>query len=132
MRRLAAALLAVAGLAGCNAAGEPGGNKRFSDDAVPFTFEIPADFTEASVDHGNTRGEVVAGAGLSKVDVIAVRRVSDVGGGGEHEVLGTKVTSELRPVPGFSGWALECQYTPDHAEKVRDACRAAVGSVRPK
>jgi len=28
-------------LAGCNAAGEPGGGRTFSDKAVPFTFEIP-------------------------------------------------------------------------------------------
>src|SRR3954451_850601 len=132
MRRLVAALLLAATAGGCNAAGEPDGSKRFSDSDVPFTFELPADFTKASVDDQNSRGDVIAGAGLSKVDVIAVRRASDAGAGGSHEVLGRRVTSELRPVPGFAGWVLECQYTPAFATKVRDACRDAVASVRRK
>src|SRR4051812_42894477 len=118
MRRLALALVAAVGLAGCNAAGDPSGTKRFSDGDVPFTFEIPADFNDASVDAENSRGDVVAGAGLSKVDVIAVRHGKDVAAGGAqaHEVLGRKVTSELRAVPGFSGWVLECQYTDARAK----------------
>src|SRR3954463_15675236 len=133
MRRLAAALLLVTAVGGCNAAGEPDGNKRFSDADVPFTFELPADFTKASIDDLNSRGDVIAGAGLSKVDVIAVRRASGTGDGAQvHEVLGQQVTSELRAVPGFAGWVLECQYTPDFAKKVRDACRKAAASVRRK
>jgi hypothetical protein len=119
-------------LAGCNAAGEPDGAKRFSDAAVPFTFEIPADFTKASVDDLNSSGDVVAGAGLSKVDVLAVRNQHASDGRLVHEVLGHRVTSELRPVPGFANWALECQYTPEFAQKVRDACDRAVATVRRK
>ena len=125
-------------LAGCNAAGEPDGAKRFSDADVPFTFEIPADFTKADIDQGNSRGDVVAGVGLSKVDVVAVRRAREgivaVGGVNRfpHEVLGQRVTSELHAVPGFSGWALECQYTPEHADTVLKACRRAVATVRQK
>src|SRR3954465_6886432 len=122
MRRLAAVLLVAAGLTGCNAAGEPDGSKRFSDTDVPFTFVLPADFTKASVDAENSQGDVIAGAGLSKADVIAVRRAADSGGGARvHEVLGRRVTSELRAVPGFAGWVIECQYTPGFAKKVRDA-----------
>src|SRR3954451_11554589 len=103
-------------LAGCNAAGEPDGAKRFSDGAVPFTFEIPADFTKASVDDLNSNGDVVAGAGLSKVDVLAVRRIrgrqgTQFAGGERHEVLGRQVTSELHPL--YGPWVLECQYTPE-------------------
>ena len=132
MRRLAAALLLAATVGGCNAAGEPDGDKRFSDSDVPFTFSLPADFTKASVDGENSRGDVIAGAGLSKVDVIAVRRASDASAGGVHEVLGHRVTSQRHAVPGFSGWVLECQYTPGNASKVRDACRKAVASVQRK
>jgi hypothetical protein len=127
------ALLLVAGLAGCSATGEPGGNKRFSDENVPFTFDIPADFTEASVDGMNSRGDVIAGAGLSKVDVLAVRRIASGDadrGPVAHEVLGKQVVSELHPLQG--DYYLECQYTPDRAEKVREACRTAVASVRSK
>jgi hypothetical protein len=124
------AVLLAAGMAGCNATGEPGGNKRFSDEKVPFTFDIPADFTEASVDGQNSRGEVLAGAGLSKVDVLAVRRIpgAQLGRPVAHTVLGKHVVSELHHVQ--DDYYLECQYTPDRAEKVRDACRVALASVR--
>src|SRR3954453_12476210 len=117
-------------LAGCNAAGEPDGAKRFSDGAVPFTFEIPADFTKASVDDLNSKGNVVAGVGLTKVDVIAVRRFSGLIvqlGAVEATVLGHRVLSEIHHVQG--DYYLECQYTPEFADKVRDACRKAVATV---
>lgn len=134
---LAAVLLAAAvGAAGCNASGETATTRTFSDRAVPFTFTVPADFTDESIDQGNSRGDVIAAAGLTKVDVIAVRRIDDhllpIGGQGPiaHEVLGHAVKSELRPVPGFAGWFLECQYTAERTAKVRDACDRAVGSVK--
>jgi hypothetical protein len=132
MRRLALALVATVGLTGCSAAGDPEGTKRFSDADVPFTFEIPAEFSEADVDGLNSRGDVVAGAGLSKVDVIAVRHADADAQASPHEVMGKRVTSELRAVPGFAGWALECQYTPERAQDVRDACRKAVATVERK
>ena len=125
-------------LAGCNAAGEPGGDKTFSDEDVPFTFSIPAEFTKADVDTGNSAGDVIAGAGITKVDVIAVRRlpsggVAEIGSGGQrHEVLGHEVTSELHPVEQASGYAIECQYTEEYREDVLDACRTALDSVRRK
>jgi hypothetical protein len=139
MRRLVAAVMLAAALAaaGCNASGETASTRTFSDKAVPFTFTVPADFTDESIDQGNSRGDVIAAAGLTKVDVIAVRRIDDhllpIGGPGRpvaHEVLGHAVKSDLRPVPGFPGWFLECQYTAERASKVVDACGRAVGSVR--
>jgi len=41
-------------VAGCAAAGEAGGTRTFSPDGVPFTFRVPTDFTDASVDEGDT------------------------------------------------------------------------------
>jgi hypothetical protein len=131
MRRLAATLLLAATTAGCNAAGEPSGARRFSDKHVPFTFRIPANFTKASVDDANSRGAVVAAAGLTKVDVVAVRRQTPHGSSVvRHEVLGQPVTSELHPIAGQSGWTLECQYTADRAQTIRDACLNALQTVR--
>lgn len=133
-RRLPAALAALAAalaLGGCAAAGEPGGTKTFSDRGVPFTFEVPVDFTKASVDEGATRGDVVAAAGISKLDVIAVRRVGAEAlpsGPVAHVVRGQRVTSELHRAPG--GYAIECQYTPARAQQVRDACRTALRTIR--
>lgn len=136
MRRLAAAtmLAAALGAAGCNASGETATTRTFSDPAVPFTFTVPADFTDQSIDPANTRGDVVAAAGLTKVDVIAVRRLGAAQpppGPVRHEVLGHPVTSELHRVYG-GDWVLECQYTADRAGKVRAACARAVASVRPR
>jgi hypothetical protein len=133
MRRLALALLSAARLAGCNAAGEPSGARTFSDENVPFTFEIPADFTNASVDDANSRGDVVAAAGVSKVDVIAVRRPGSAtlpAGPIAHTVLGEHVTSELHRVR--DGYALECQYTPAHRRKILDACARALATIKPR
>ena len=129
MRRIVA-LVVAAGLAGCNAAGEPGGNKRFSDADVPFEFDIPAEFSEASVDALNSRGDVLAGAGITKVDVLAVRRIPglrETRGPVAHRVLGEKVVSELHHIRG--DYYLECQYTPGRADEVRDACKTALDSV---
>ena len=131
VRRLALLLLIAAGLGGCSAAGEPGGESRYSNPGIPFTFAIPADFTKASIDQGNTRGRVVGAVGLTKVDVIAVRRETAYGRGAvAHEVLGQRVTSELHAVPGFAGWTLECQYGEAHASKLKAACRRAIATVR--
>jgi hypothetical protein len=119
-------------LGGCNAAGEPGGTRTYSNAQVPFTFLVPIDFTNASIDQGDTRGDVVAGAGLTKVDVIAVRRLGGAAppaGPVAHSVEGHAVTSEVHRVYG-GGWALECQYTSDRAKTVRDACRQAIASVK--
>jgi hypothetical protein len=132
--RLALTLGAVAALAlaGCNASGEASGTRTFAPRRVPFSFQVPTDFTGASIDQGATRGDVVAAAGLTKVDVIAVRRV----GAGTalpkgpvvHDVLGQRVTSVLHPVR--TGWAIECQYTPARAKKVLAACRDALRTLR--
>ena len=96
---------------------------------MPLTFEVDALFTEETVDELNSRGDVIAGYGLSKVDVIALRRVSGElpEGPQRHEVLGKDVTSELHRVA--DGYAIECQYTEDRAEDVREACQDAVDSV---
>jgi hypothetical protein len=131
-RQLTAAALLAAALGGCNAAGEPGGDKTFSDKRVPFTFDIPAEFTKAPIDNGDSRGDVVAGAGISKLDVIAVRRTGKrplPSGAVTHEVQGRTVISELHPVAG-TGYAIECQYQPAEATKVRDACRTALATIR--
>lgn len=119
-------------LAGCEATGDAGGTRTFSDEAVPFEFQIPSEFTDESVDQANSRGDVVAAVGVSKVDVIAARRGEVVPGPQRHEVLGHAVTSELHAVEGHPGWVLECQYTSDRAEKVRSACREALESVERK
>jgi hypothetical protein len=131
-RQVAAAALLCAALGGCNAAGEPGGDKTFSDKRVPFTFAIPADFTKAPIDNGDSRGDVLAAAGISKLDLIAVRRVDGArlpSGPVTHEVQGRTVTSELHPVDG-TGYVIECQYQPAEAEKVRSACRTALATIR--
>jgi hypothetical protein len=133
MRRLALAFLCAAPLAGCNAAGEPSGERTFSDKSVPFTFEMPADFTKASVDDANSRGDVVAAAGVSKVDVIAVRRPGSAAlpaGPVAHAVLGEQVTSELHRVR--DGYALECQFTAAHRKKILDACARALATIAPR
>jgi hypothetical protein len=120
--------------AGCEATGDAGGTKTFSADGVPFRFELPSDFTPETVDDANSRGTVLAAAGLTKVDVVAVRRAGDVvqtgEGGQEHEVLGHAVTSELHAVPGHDGYLIECQYTDEYADKVRSACAGALESIR--
>jgi hypothetical protein len=130
---IAGAALAVAG---CEATGDVGGTRTFSNDAVPFVFEVPSEFTDETVDRANSRGDVVAAAGLSKVDVIAVRKAPGAAqlptGPQRHEVLGKQVTSELHPVEGQPGWVVECQYTDDRQDKVRSACRAALESVKRK
>lgn len=132
--RLAVVMLVVVAVAGCNAAGDPTGSKLFSvkDGGVKFTFRIPADFTKAPIDEGDTRGNVLAAAGLTKLDVIAVRRVrgmvvAGTGAAMPHEVQGHEVISELHPIG--DGYLLECQYTPEHRKKVKAACRDAVASV---
>jgi hypothetical protein len=132
--RLALPLILAVAAGGCDAAGDPTGSKTFSakDGPVKFTFRLPADFTKAPIDEGDTRGNVVAAAGLTKIDVIAVRRVRGgdtvrAGVAIRHEVQGHEVFSELHPLG--DGYALECQYTPEQAEKVRAACRDAVASV---
>jgi hypothetical protein len=132
MRRLAAALILAAALAGCNAAGQSTSDVTYRNPNVPFTMRVPADFTKASIDHGDTSGNVVAAVGLTKVDVIAVRRTgarSLPAGPLSHRVQGHAVTSELHAVDG-GGWAIECQYTSEGAKTVRDACRRAIASVR--
>ena len=130
-RQLALAGILATALGGCDAAGQVSGTRTFSNPGVPFTFRVPTDFTNASIDEGDTRGDVVAGAGFTKVDVIAVRRVAAAAlppGPVTDDVQGHKVTSELHPIG--DGYAIECQYTSQHAAKVRAACRAAVASVR--
>ena len=119
-------------LSGCEATGDAGGTRTFSDEDVPFTFEVPSEFTDETVDNANSRGDVVGATGISMVDVIAARRGSPGSGPQRHEVLGKDVTSELHAVEGFTGWLLECQYTSERAEKVRSACRDALESVERK
>jgi hypothetical protein len=137
MRRAVPILLVLCAMvaAGCDASGETAATRTFTDAAVPFTFEVPSDFTTEPVDEGDTRGDVVAAAGVTKVDVIAVRRLgagAAPSGAVRHGVQGHAVTSELRPVPGVAGWYLECQYTSERAHKVRDACDRAVATVEPR
>jgi hypothetical protein len=121
-------------LGGCDATGDIGGSRTISDAALPFTFALPSDFTKQPVDEANSRGDVVVAAGVSKVDVVAVRRV----GGAvptvpqRNRILGHAVTSELHAVEGAPGYAIECQYTSARADKVLAACRNAVRSVRRK
>jgi hypothetical protein len=120
-------------LAGCEATGDVGGTKTFSANDVPFTFQLPSDFSEETVDVANSRGTVLAAAGLSKVDVIAVRRSgAPVDGLQRHETLGHQVTSELHPVERFPGYTLECQYSDEYEDDVRSACRGALESVERK
>ena len=125
--------LLAAVLGGCEATGDAGGTRTFSDDAVPFEFEVPSDFTDETIDDANSRGEVLAAVGLSKVDLIAVRRVSPGAkpptGPQRHEVLGHEVTSELHAVEGADEYRIECQYTEESAEKVRSACADALDSI---
>jgi hypothetical protein len=133
-RQLLAATLLIGALGGCNAAGRPTGTRTYSNQHVPFTFLVPGDFTNAAIDEGDTRGTVIAATGLTKVDVIAVRRLSGALVSDSrpiaHVVGGHAVKSELAPLPRWPGWFLECQYTPDFAKKVRDACRQAIATVR--
>lgn len=133
-RQLVAATLLIGALGGCNAAGRPTGTRTYSNPHVPFTFLVPGDFTNAAIDEGDTRGTVIAATGLTKVDVIAVRRLSGASVSDSrpiaHVVGGHAVQSELARLAAWPGWFLECQYTPDFAKKVRDACRQAVATVR--
>ena len=125
--RLAVALLASGGLAGCAAEGSTGGDRTFRDEGVPFTFTHPPSFTDEDVDLANSRGDVVAVRALDKVDVIAVRRLP-AGARARTvrlRVLGEDVTSEVVPVPGQPGWGLECQYVDARRDEVLDACRQA-------
>lgn len=123
-------------LGGCEATGDAGGTRTFSDGAVPFEFEVPSEFTDETVDDANSRGEVLAAVGLSKVDVIAVRRIPRTtavrSGPQPHEVLGKQVSSELRAVDGFAEYWIECQYTDERADKVLSACDDALDSVAGK
>jgi len=126
-------MLLAGALSGCEATGDVGGTRTFSDDAVPFEFDVPSDFTDETVDVANSRGDVLAAVGLSKVDLIAVRRVSPgaepPSGPQRHEVLGKEVTSEVHAVDGAAEYLIECQYTEEHAEKVRSACADARDSI---
>lgn len=135
MRRTAPllALLALtAAVAGCDASGETVSARTFGHARVPFTFTVPTDFTTEPIDQGDTRGNVVAAAGLTKVDLIAVRRLGSVpvpSAPVRHDVQGHAVTSVVRRVYG-GDWALECQYTAEREHTVRDACDRAVATVR--
>lgn len=125
-------MLLAAAAGGCNAAGDPTGTKVFSatDGPVRFTFRIPADFTKAPIDQGDSRGDVIAAVGLTKLDVIAIRQLGGRPAPSKsvpHEVQGHAVVSELHPIG--ADYVLECQYTPEHAKKVQAACRDAVTSV---
>ena len=118
-------------LAGCEADVEQTETRRVSHEDLPFTLEVRTDFTRETVDQADTRGDVVVGFGISKLDVIAVRRVGTQDlptGPVEHEVQGETVTSELFPVG--DGFAIECQYRADRADTVRSACRETVDSVK--
>lgn len=119
-------------LSACGAPGDAGDTRTFADENVPFTFEVPSEFTDETVDNANSRGDVLAAVGLSKVDVIAVRRGQPLPGPQRHEVLGQDVTSELRAIPGYDGYVLECQYTSERADEVRSACRDALESLQRK
>jgi hypothetical protein len=132
LRQIVPAVLVAAAIGGCSAAGEASGERTIDDASAPFTFRVPADFTEESVDDFDTRGEVLAAAGIDKLDVIALRRLGPgqrvPRGDVPHRVQGEAVTSRLHEVPG-SGFAIECQWRPDRRDKVLDACRTAVGSI---
>ena len=120
-------------LSGCEGVDEgAGGTRTFQEEGVPLTFEVDVMFTEETVDDLNSAGDVIAGYGLSKVDVIALRRIDGAPPEGpqRHEVLGKQVTSELHRVA--DGYALECQYTEDRAADVREACADAIESVKEK
>jgi hypothetical protein len=120
--------------AGCEATGDAGGTKTFAPEGVPFTFELPSDFAlDESIDDANSRGNVIAAAGLSKTDLIAVRRIDRLPAGPQrHEVLGKDVVSELHAVEGFPGYALECQHGDEYSDDITSACRSALESVKRK
>lgn len=132
-RQLLTIGLAAAAISGCEATGDTGGTRTFSDEAVPFEFDIPSEFTDETVDDANSRGEVLAAVGLSKVDVIAVRRIPRTtavqSGPQPNEVLGKDVSSELRAVDGFAEYWIECQYTDERADEVRSACDDALKTI---
>ena len=135
LRQLPVVALASVALAGCSASGEPSGDRTFSDSDVPFTFRIPVDFTTESVDQFDSRGDVVAAAGIDKVDVVAVRRVAAgvtlPRGDVAHVVQGKAVTSRLHEVSAGGGrWAIECQWTADRRKKVLHACDEAFATVK--
>jgi hypothetical protein len=131
---LPALVVLVLALGGCSADGTSNGDTAFEHDGVPFTFTVPADFTDEEVDEGNTRGNVVAVRALDKVNVVAVRRLTTAPRNATRQlsVLGKHVTSVLYPVDGASGWALECQYTPDRRDKVVAACDVARRTLTPR
>src|SRR4051812_36258460 len=99
LRQIAPAALAALEIGGCSAAGETSGARTFKDSDVPFTFHMPADFTKESVDEFDSRGDVVAAAGVDKLDLIAVRRIPTgvrvPSGDVAHTVQGKSVTSRL-------------------------------------
>ncbi|HVW17532.1 MAG TPA: hypothetical protein VHB30_04740, partial [Solirubrobacteraceae bacterium] len=139
MHRRSALLAAVplvalaAALGGCSAEGVSTADVTVRADGVPFTFEVPPEFTDEQVGERDTRGDVVLVRALDKVDVIAVRRVGGAtlpAGDVPGRVLGKAVTSRLHAVPGAPGWALECQWTAARRGHVLDACAKAVRTLR--
>ena len=132
LRQLPAAALVAVAVGGCSAAGEASGERTIDESGVPFTFRVPADFTVESVDQFDSRGDVVAAAGIDKLDVIALRRLipGEVLPKGDipHRVQGHSVTSRLHVVD--PGWAIECQWLAERRQRVLDACATAVGSVK--
>jgi hypothetical protein len=134
-RQLLTAGLLAAALGGCEATGDTGGLRTISDASLPFEFRIPTTFTEETIDRANSRGNLVVAAGLTKVDVVAVREIAaaDVPARPtRHVVLGKDVTSEVHAVDGVPGYAFECQYTSARADDVRAACRDAMRTVTRK
>ncbi len=133
MRRLLVPALAaalVAGLAGCSADGTSNADATVKPEGLPFTFKVPAEFTDATVDELNSRGDVVAVRALDKVDVIAVRRLPAGARRAETKlrVLGKDVTSRVTPLG--HGFGIECQYTAARRDQVLKACTKALASVR--
>jgi hypothetical protein len=129
-----ALVLAAVVLGGCSAAGETSGSRTIDVSEVPFTFNVPADFTKEPVDQFDSRGDVVAAAGIDKLDLIAVRRIAPgvrvPQGDVAHVVQGHRVSSRLHAFKvGKQRWAIECQWASDRRTKVLDACREAVGSI---
>jgi hypothetical protein len=133
MLRVPAAVLAaalLAGLSGCAADGTSNGNVAVRPEGLPFSFEVPADFTHATVDEANTRGSVVALRALDKVDVVAVRRLAPGARRTETRltVLGKDVVSRVTPVG--HGFGIECQFTPRRRAAVLKACATALRTLR--
>jgi hypothetical protein len=134
LRQIPAFALLALTIGGCSAAGETSGARTIDDRDVPFTFQVPADFTKEPVDQFDSRGDVLAAAGVDKLDLIAVRRIAPgvrlPKGDVPHVVQGHRVSSRLHGIDvGGERWAIECQWQPDRRAKVLDACREAVGSI---